>query len=270
MNERLIALKKQSCRLARQHNLPSFYDDFAEDVSFASDLFFNHPALLKLQEESVPFLYDDYMFGIEHSKRLAQDAATLVMAWDSGLDRNTARRTSLLAAVAAMIRDIECAGGEAERTQGSAYVMLDDCTLSDSEKHLVSRASTCRRRPDASDMPETSQLRAMSYCLHDAYWFRFGPDIFSTVMWLYCDYSTASLADLIQQFEIGVNDARYASDGFLTEVGRKYGPEILEAGVEQGEIMLERLREAAAEEASCKEAASALGADHSGKTRGNK
>ncbi|MGE4291714.1 MAG: hypothetical protein AB7E32_05835 [Desulfovibrio sp.] len=245
MTDKLIALKKQSCRLARQHNLPSFYSDFAEEADFSSDLFFNNQALLKLQEDSVAFFYDDYMFGIEHSKRLAQDACTLLLAWDNGLSRQTSRRTGLLAQVAAMIRDIECSDGEAGRDKGSAFALLDGCPLTPEEKELVRSACTCRRRPSLAEMPEGSELRALTFSLHDAYWFRFGPDIFSTVMWIYCDYNTLSLPELVRQFEKGVNDARYASDGFLTEPGRKYGPEILQAGVEQGEIMLKLLREAA-------------------------
>ncbi|WP_022663136.1 hypothetical protein [Paucidesulfovibrio longus] len=245
MNDKLIALKKQSCRLARQHNLPSFYSDFAEEADFSSDLFFNNQALLKLQEDSVAFFYDDYMFGIEHSKRLAQDACTILLAWDNGLTSQASRRTGLLAQVAAMIRDIECSDGESDRSQGSALSLLDGCPLSPEEKRLVTRACTCRTRPDPAEMPEGSELRALSFSLHDAYWFRFGPDIFSTVMWIYCDYTTLSLPELVDQFEKGVDAARYASDGFLTEPGRKYGPEILQAGVEQGELMLKLLREAA-------------------------
>lgn len=246
MNDKLIALKKQSCRLARQHNLPSFYSDFAEEAAFSSDLFFNHPALLKLQDDSVAFLYDDYMFGIEHSKRLAQDACILMLAGGSGLSSQESRHTGLLAQVAAMIRDIECAGGESDRTHGSAVTLLEGCnSLTSDEKKLVARASTCRSRPDFSALPESDQLRALAYSLHDAYWFRFGPDIFSTVMWIYCDYNQLSPAELVERFEVGVEDARYASDGFLTETGKKYGPEILQAGVEQGETMLKLLREAA-------------------------
>lgn len=245
MIEQLVALKKQSCRLARQHNLPSFYSDFAEEAEFSSDLFFNNQALLKLQEDSVAFFYDDYMFGIEHSKRLAQDACTLLLAWDNGLSRQASRRTGLLAQVAAMLRDIECSDGESERSQGAAFSLLDGCPLSDAEKELVARACTCRTRPELGDMPPGSELRALTFSLHDAYWFRFGPDIFSTVMWIYCDYTSLPLPDLVRQFEKGVEDARYASDGFLTEPGKKYGPEILQAGVEQGEIMLKLLREAA-------------------------
>lgn len=245
MTDKLVALKKQSCRLARQQNVPSFYNDFAEETAFSSDLFFNNPALLKLQEDSVAFFYDDFMFGIEHSKRLAQDACTLLLAWDNGLSCQASRRTGLLAQVAAMIRDIECSDGEAGRDKGSAFNLLDGCPLTPEEKELVRRACTCRSRPDPAEMPEGSQLRALTFSLHDAYWFRFGPDIFSTVMWIYCDYTTLCLGDLVAQFEKGVDAARYASDGFLTAPGRKYGPEILQAGVEQGEIMLRLLREAA-------------------------
>ncbi|MEF2143941.1 MAG: hypothetical protein V3573_00725 [Desulfovibrionaceae bacterium] len=245
MNERLINLKNKARKMARERNLPSFYLDYAEETSFASDLFFNHPALLKLQEDAVAFLYDDYMFGIDHSKHLAQDASTLILAWDCGLDHTRQRRAAFLAQVAAMMHDIECSGGESERFDGSAYALLDGCTLSDSEKHLVARASTCHRIPDTSDMPEGSELRILTHALHDAYLFRFGADIFATIMWNYCDYTSQPLTEVAAQFEAALAEVQDAPMEFLTETGRKYGPEILQVGREQAQAMLRLLKEAA-------------------------
>ena len=107
MNEQLVELKNFAKKCAKKLPVATFYLDHATEIAFAWEIFFNNPLLIRLQDDCLPFLYDEYMFGIEHSKKVAQDAAAIVLAEESNLTTEEKRHLALLAEIAGLLHDIQ-------------------------------------------------------------------------------------------------------------------------------------------------------------------
>lgn len=244
INETLIELRNEARKRAKDLPLTPFYLDHATEVSFAWDLFFDHPILRRLQDDCLPFLYDDAMFGIEHSKKVAQEAAAIVLSEEAGLEPEQKRNLALLAQVAGMVHDLQ--RGEDDHAHRSAEAVRDilkDYPFSDDDVALITLAVDGHEtRTDPDDYPDPS-ARLLCQALYDADKFRFGPDIFCTTMWLFCDYTSWSLAEIAGQFPKGIAAAKAVVHTFRTDVGRRYGPLLIEQGIKLGEIMHRRLIE---------------------------
>lgn len=245
MIEILHNMKSLARDLARDLPTPSFYTRFATEMAFSWDLFFNSPVVLKLQEDALAFLYDDFMFGIEHSKKVAQDASTILLAEDSGLSKETKLRLAPLAQVAGLLHDIECVGDDhAERGADTVASLLEPYALPGEDKEMIATAIACHESLTDVEYPG-KEVAAISRALYDADKFRFGADIFATTLWIYCDYNNADLAAIARRFPRGLERAQAVAGTFRTKVGAEHGDEILAQGMTVGETMLEKLNLAA-------------------------
>ncbi len=242
INDTLIKLKSTAKKLAKRLPAAAFYQDHATEVEFAWDLFFDHPMILKLQQDSLTFLYDDYLFGIEHSKKVAQDAAAIVLAEKSDLSQNEKRHLALLAQLAGILHDIQHdEDNHALRSADATAIVLKGYNLAQNDIKLIGKAIAGHENlVDPGDYPDPS-TKLLCQALYDADKFRFGPDIFATTMWLFCDYESWSLAELAGQFPKGILAAKAAKHIFRTTVGKNYGPEIIEQGIGLGETMLQQI-----------------------------
>jgi hypothetical protein len=246
INNVLMDLKAQARRLAKDLPPAQFYVDQSAHVALAWDMFFNHPVVLRLQQDSIAFLYDDYMFGIEHSKKVAQDAAAIILAEGAWLDDNDRRHLALLAQVAGLLHDLQREEADhAGKSSLAVASVLEDYPLSAEDRDLVARAVADHEADHEPQGYPDEAARLLARALHDADKFRYGGDIFATTMWLYCDYESWSLAEIAGQFPKGIEMAESLAPTLRTEMGREYGPEILRQGARLGRMMLEKLQQAA-------------------------
>ncbi|MBU1249317.1 MAG: HD domain-containing protein [Proteobacteria bacterium] len=248
VNNHLIDLKALAKKMAKDLPVAAFYIDHATEVSFSWDLFFNHPLVLKLQEDSLSFLYDDYMFGIEHSKKVAHDAAAIVLTEESGLETEEKRHLALLAQLAGLLHDVQREEDDhARRSADAVATILEGYPLQNRDIKLIATAiSSHEDRTKTDDYPDP-QTRLLCQALYDADKFRFGADIFSTTMWLYCDYESWSMAEIAGQFPKGISAARAVVNTLRTTTGKSYGPEIIGQGIGLGETMLRHVIKASKE-----------------------
>lgn len=244
-NNILLDLKNHAKKLAKEMPVAAFYLDHATEMAFAWDLFFNHSVLLRLQEDCLAFLYDDYMFGIEHSKKVAHDAAAIILSEESGLTQEEKRHLAFLAQVAGLVHDVQRGEDDhAHRSADAVDSILAGYPIEADDVALIVRAvAGHEERTEPSDYPDPP-TRLLCQALYDADKFRFGPDIFSTTMWLFCDYNSWSLAETAGQFPKGISAAKAVVHTFRTDVARRYGPELIEQGIKLGETMSRMLIEA--------------------------
>ncbi len=242
INDTLLELKNMARQLAKKLPVTSFYLDHAAEVEFAWDLFFDHPMILDLQQDSLAFLYDDYMFGIEHSKKVAQDTAAIVLAEESNLTQGEKRHLALLAQLAGLLHDIQHdEDNHALRSAEAVIPVLENYNLDKRDIELIGKAiAGHENHVDPGNYPDTA-TKLLCQALYDADKFRFGPDIFPATMWLFCDYESWSLAEIAKQFPKGIHAAKSAKHTFRTSVGKHYGPEIIEQGIGLGETMLQQI-----------------------------
>lgn len=231
MNRGLLGeLKRLAKETARSLPEPALYRDNAEDVSFSWEIFFNHPLLLKLQDDVLQFLYDDFMFGIEHAKKAAQDAGLLVLLQTAGQPEEERRRLSVLAQVAGMLCGLERGDGldntDGRLTETAGHV-LRSCRLKDGEADRVLWALGHIRSADA---PPDREVGVLADALYDAVHFRYGPDILATSLWMHCDYAEATPQALRLCLAGEMQALADNAPGFRTGTGRAHGPELLAQG----------------------------------------
>lgn len=249
ISDTLLDLRNEAKKRAKDLPVTAFYLDHATEVSYAWELFFDHPLMRRLQDDCLTFLYDDAMFGIEHSKKVAQEAAAIVMAEDAGLETDRKKHLALLASIAGMLHDLQ--RGEDDHAHRSAEAvpdLLKGYPLTAEDVVLITRAvDGHEQRTDPGDYADPSE-RLLCQALYDADKFRFGPDIFCTTMWLFCDYTSWSLAEMAGQFPKGISVAKTIVPTLRTDIGRSYGSELIEQGIKLGEIMHRRLIECSKKE----------------------
>lgn len=243
MNNVLYKLKNEAKELTTQYQ-PHFYIEFASELSYSRETFFNHPLILRCSEDVLPFLNDDYGHGIEHSKKVAIEAGAVVLGEFSHENLRHCRHLVLLVQLAGLLHDI-CRMEPDHAYQGSYFALriLQDFPISDKDKEIISFAirnheafKSCQVAPDHS-------TGLVSNALYDADKFRWGPDNFVTTLWEICDYQEWTLEKILEKFPHGIQVIHSISNTFRTSIGQIYGPEFIEIGLEIGNYLYRRINQ---------------------------
>ena len=216
----------------------------------ATNFFFDHPLPLRMQEDVIPFLYDNFGHGVEHSKKVALDTATIIMFEGGTIEQNKIRHLALMGQLAGLMHDIQrMDDNHAERAGETALMILRSYPLTDHEKNMISRAvSDHEAFTDWKPDPEDIEQSLLSGALYDADKFRWGPDNFCTTLWEICDHENWSAAEVYQRFPQGLKIIKSILPTFRTKTGKKYGPEMIEMGLKLGQAIYKRLEELASHE----------------------
>lgn len=251
MNNVIGMLKNEARELAASHGVqgltPGLAGRLKSELAFCRETFFDHPLLLRLREDVLPFLYDDTGFGVDHSKKVAIEAGALVLAEEPGWTVDRTRRLALLAMLAGLLHDVcRLEDGHALKGAEVAMTILQGYPLSDRDRDLIFLAIASHEDPAHSGEPrfaDDEEARLVAAALHDADKFRWGPDLFVTTLWETCDYEDWSVADVARRLPAGLNQAAARVSGFRTRIGQTHGPALIETGLALGRQIHARLLE---------------------------
>ena len=254
MHETLRHIRDRAAELAALLPRPSFYAEHADQVRHCRSMFFDHPLILRLREDVLPFLLDEYGHGVEHSKAVAIEAGAIVMiergpnASDPNAhnrDMARTRRLILLAQLAGLLHDTRRAEGHhAAKGAELARIILHDYPLEPREKETVAFAVANHEAFAAHEESDDPDTALVAGALYDADKFRWGPDNFTTTLWEMCDYMDLNLQEIVERFPRGVEMVGQVADSFRTATGRRHGPEFIDIGLALGGQIFELLREA--------------------------
>lgn len=247
MNKVLTELRKEAKALAAAQPVPAFYRDLESKIAFAREMFFDHPLVIRLQEDVLPFLYDEYAHGIYHSKKVAIEAGAIVLNEGEieDISSEDMRELVLLAQFCGLLHDCcRLEDDHAQRGAETSLVILNNYPLSERSKELITGA-IARHEAFKEEAPieNDPMLKILSGALYDADKFRWGPDNFSTTLWEICDYEDWSAGEIVDKFPKGIEIVKSIESTFRTETGRKYGPEMIRQGIEIGSQLYKRLLE---------------------------
>lgn len=243
MSKALTEFKREARKIANSLGTPAFYRACAADYDHSHESFFDHPIIFRLREDVIPFLYDDYGHGIEHSKNVAIDAGAIVLAESPNLDPDSVRRMVLLAQVAGLLHDVcRLDLDHARHSAETSRRILAAYPLSDEDRDIVAQAIASHETPGPVAIAGGPLRQLVSDALYDADAFRWGPDHFVTALWEICDYQEWPMSAIIGRLPAAMECAAAKASGFRTATGRSYGPELLERGLVIGRQMHERLR----------------------------
>ncbi len=239
MNQSLEELMKKSKEIASKHERPQFYTRFHAEIARARHLYFTDPLITMIREtvEEEIEKAESLGHGIYHSSRVAWDCGALleIELRFSGSDHVERNRIITLGIIAGLLHDIcRCEENHAERGAQKAAKILKNFPISETEISFICRAI---RNHEAFVKPTIcpdpiGQL--ISDCLYDADKFRWGIDNFTHTLWFMVDHQGLSPHSLIERFPWGIEGIRKIINTFRTPVGKQFGPEIIEKGIEIG------------------------------------
>ena len=241
MDRNLSDYKRRARQLGRELGTPEFYQRFAGELEMADEAFFDTALILRLREDIIPFLYDDFGLGIEHSKRVSIDAAALALAEVSPRDRAQARRLARLALVAGLLHDaVRLEDDHPQKGAELAHTLLAGYPLEPGDVDAVAAAVAAHEdlvTPDGMD----ENTAALADCLHDADLLRWGPDFFVTALWETMDYEDMSNSDIIDSIPAAAEQLEGLKTAFRTATGQAYGPQVLATGQRLAGLILPEL-----------------------------
>lgn len=223
---------------------PTFYEHFAPELSYSKETFFDHPLILRCSEDVIPFLYDEFGHGIEHSKNVAIEAGTIILAELYQTNLQLGRNLVVLAQIAGLLHDV-CRMEDNHAVQGAnlSFQILKDFPLSDQDKQLISFAIENHEAFQERSTPPDFKSELLSGALYDADKFRWGPDNFVTTLWEICDYQEWPMEKIMERFPKAFEIIDSISDTFKTPTGQIYGPEFIDIGLELGNYIYRRMRQ---------------------------
>jgi hypothetical protein len=231
MDRALSDYKQRAKELAAGLSRPRYYDACREEIEYAHNQFFDHSLILRLRDDVIPFIYDDFGHGIQHAKLVAIDAGALVLA-ALGDEPGEARRLSLLAQVCGLLHDV--ARLEEDHPEKSAELsrrILANTSLDEADHDIVALAIAAHEDAAIHARIDNPAAAVVSAALYDADTFRWGPDFFITTLWELCDYEEWTNADVIARFPEAMEHARNLRGTFRSAPGMEYGPEIIDTGL---------------------------------------
>jgi hypothetical protein len=141
----------------------------------------------------------------------------------------------LCAQIAGLFHDIK-RSEEDHTIKGSQEVerILEDFDLKDRYKRYI--ASAIRNHEAFKEVLASEDEEAMLVgdSLYDADKFRWGPDNFTTTLWLIMESSGTPAETLYRNFLEKMKGVGRIKETFRTETGRRFGPEFIDLGIEIG------------------------------------
>jgi hypothetical protein len=229
-------LREKACETAERLGAPAFYKTFEEEMVVSSQAFLMSPLIKKCRayiDEST--LHPAH--GIPHCQRVAIEAGAVLQAESLGRSFNVQTREDLMrcAQIAGLFHDIKRAESD-HPVKGSleAQRILSNFDIQGHHKRYIVAAirnhEAFREVLDSEDEP----ARLVSDSLYDADKFRWGPDNFITTLWILVESAGIPLGELFGHFREKMVWIGRIKNTFRTGIGRKYGPEFIDLGMEIG------------------------------------
>ncbi len=150
---------------------------------------------------------------------------------------------ALLAILAGLLHDATRLDedGEAKAAELSRSI-LAQYPLTDEERDIIARAIRDHEIRDGYIPPCDPRAALLSAALYDADKFRYGPDIYVTSLWEFCDYEDMPTPHALKCLSAAENRLPELSGTFRSRPGRSFGEEHLECGARLMPHLTDNLR----------------------------
>lgn len=242
-NAEYARLRDLSRQVAAALPEPLFYRQHPGELSRAEEALRSNPLIQQcrsyLDESRLECAH-----GLCHCEAVARDAGTLVLIEAPKREIPDRERGPLFRAalIAGLLHDIRrqdkdhAVLGSIEADRILAHLGMDG-----RERQYVSVAI---RNHEAFKEPHDSGEsfgRLVSDVLYDADKFRWGPENFTTTLWLIVEARETPLETLHQRFRASMEGIEKIKGTFRTETGRTYGPEFISQGIDIGKAIYEEM-----------------------------
>jgi hypothetical protein len=230
------ALREKASTVARRIGPPSFYHAHKKELERSLLSFSDSEVLVKCRS----YLDESKMHpahGIRHGEMVAIEAGAILQIESSAGDRDQERTEELMLCVqiAGLFHDIK-RNEEDHTIKGSieAEKILEDFDLDERYRRYITAAIRNHEAFKEVLASEDEEAKLISDSLYDADKFRWGPDNFTTTLWLIMESSGTPVEALYRNFLEKIKGVRRIKETFRTETGKRFGPEFIDQGIEIG------------------------------------
>ncbi|MDA8431924.1 MAG: hypothetical protein M0Z60_03055 [Nitrospiraceae bacterium] len=230
------ALKEKATRVARQIGAPSFYRDHGSEIERSAASLAGNELFAKCRSLlGSATLHPAH--GIEHCEKVAVEAGAILRIERGRRHPGVADTDGLVlcAQIAGILHDIK-RNEHNHTTKGSieAEKILGGFDLKERYKRYVAAAIRNHEAFREVLPSEDEEAKLVSDSLYDADKFRWGPDNFTTTLWLIVESAGTPVERLHATFLEKMEGVRRIKETFRTDTGRRYGPEFIDFGIEIG------------------------------------
>lgn len=229
-------LKKKAAVVASRIGPPSFYRVHKKEMKRSLRSFSESKVLLRCRS------YLDRAelhpaHGIRHGEMVAIEAGAILQIEMASGGGNLENRDELMlcAQMAGFFHDIK-RNEEDHTIKGGreAEKILDDFDLEDRYKRYIVAAIRNHEAFKEVLASEDEEAKLVGDSLYDADKFRWGPDNFTTTLWLIMESSGTPAGTLYRNFPEKMKGVARIKETFRTGTGQEFGPEFIDLGIEIG------------------------------------
>ena len=229
-------LQELSRRIAATLPRPVFYGVHAREVQSATSLLAGHGLVRQCRAQLDDALLE-CAHGICHCEAVARDAGAIVMI-EGTLRPYPAAEVALLteaAIIAGLLHDIKRREADhAMRGSVEADRVLMGLGMDDRRRNYITYAIRNHEAfKTVCDLGDEAGC-LVSDALYDADKFRWGPENFTTTVWTMVQDRGTPPKRLHEMFPEKMQGIERIKETFRTGTGRKYGPEIIDQGLQIG------------------------------------
>jgi hypothetical protein len=232
-------LKKTAWKISEFLGVPSFYLEHKQEREISRELL-KHNGLIKKCRSCLDLSAMDSVHGIPHAEAVALDAGTVVQVEGSiqSMSKDVIRELVTYVQIAALLHDIKRTE-ENHTIAGSneAKRILQDFQIEERYKRYIISAIRNHEAFKEVLASEDEMAQLISDSLYDADKFRWGPDNFTTTLWLLIKSRNMPLRILYENFIMNLRYIDNIKNTFRTLTGKRYGPEFIDMGIIIGQVI---------------------------------
>jgi hypothetical protein len=182
--------------------------------------------------------------GLFHCEAVARDAGAIVLieAKQYGMARAASEALFTSAIIAGLLHDIKRKEQDhAVRGSIEAEKILSGLGMSLRERQYIADAIRNHEAFQETFDRDDSAGRLVSDALYDADKFRWGPENFTTTLWLMVDGRDTPPETLHRVFREKMKGIEKIKETFRTTTGKQYGPEFIDQGITIGNAIYEEM-----------------------------
>lgn len=242
-NPDYLRLRQIALKTAEKLGRPSFYIEHRGEIQIAQKLLRTNRLLKRCRS----YLNEELMgagHGLAHSEAVAIDAGTIIQIESRfySLNSDLVKDIIICVEIAGLLHDIR--RKERDHTihgSNEAKKILENFLIESRYKQYIINAIRNHEAFKEILEYENEIAKLISDSLYDADKFRWGPDNFTTTIWLILESSNTPIEILSRNFDENMRYIERIKETFRTKTGKKYGPEFIDKGIKIGKAIYEEM-----------------------------
>jgi len=182
--------------------------------------------------------------GLDHAKAVAIDAGSIIQVEGRihNIEISLINELIVYVQIAGLLHDIK--RKEKNHTiagSNEAKKILNDFQMEDRYKRYIVAAIRNHEAFKELLEPEDEIAKLISDSLYDADKFRWGPDNFTTTLWLILNSLNMPVETLYKNFIENMKYIESIKTTFRTQTGKDYGPEFIDMGIIIGQVIYKEM-----------------------------